>query len=357
MVAIAPMNNKRWLLISIATIYGLWLVFFPYFRDDFLNKFFYMPFLGMIAATVANTTPAAAGIVYFPILTRLKISPVTAVQFSLIIQAYGMGLGTVRWFLVNRKLFIWNVLPVCLTGGIAGITASIVFFPIDNPELLTLIFNFLAFIFTQIIFFSMLFRYRYPNTGIPLTMFNRTILFCFSLLGGVVSGWIGFGIDTIFYFVLTVIFRINPAIAIVTSISLMAAVSITGTVLNILFNSVPLSLWYSALPGVTLAGLFLASYFAIRIGPKNVLILFSFFLSIDFFLTFWTQHTIPMSQTFRMIFTYVIVLYLLIIHIKIFKQGYMQIDSGLGEFRGGCDHQKTKSLPEIEIANEPVQDA
>ncbi|MBN1843546.1 MAG: sulfite exporter TauE/SafE family protein [Deltaproteobacteria bacterium] len=328
------MTKSKYLPYIIVTIvYGLWLILLPYFREDFLGRFYYMPFLGIIAATVANITPAAAGIVYFPILTRLQINPLTAVQFNLIIQAYGMGLGTFKWYLVNKKLFMTNVIPICLFGGIIGIIISIIFVPIDNPQLLTLTFNFIAFLFTQVIFFSILFRRKYPNLKIDLTIYNIMILFAFSLLGGLISGWIGFGIDTMFYFILTFIFKINPAVAIVTSISLMAALSVTGTLLNIIVNQVPLSLWYSAVPGVTIAGLFLAAYFAVKIGPKNILILFTFLLSIDFFMTFWTQQTIPMSQTVRMVLTYIIIVYLLIIHVKIFKQGYKEIGVELGGFK------------------------
>lgn len=323
----------------LAVAAGVWMYLFPYFREDFLGRFYYMPFLGTIAATVANTTPAAAGIVYFPILTRLDIHPVTAVQFSLIIQAYGMGLGTFRWFLVNKKLFISNVILVCLFGGVSGIIISIVFIPIENPEMLTLTFNFIAFVMTQIIFFSILFRYKYPKLNVALTPGNIAILFGFSLAGGLISGWIGFGIDTMFYFILTVIFKINPAASIVTSISLMAAVSLVGTILNVIFHEVPLSLWYSAIPGVTIAGLFLAAYLAVKLGAKNVLLLFTFLLSIDFLMTLWTQNTIPISQTIRMFITYALVAYLIIIHIKIFKQSYTHIGSELGEFgagRGSC---------------------
>lgn len=319
--------------IILAAVAGLWIIFFPYFQKDFLSQFFYMPFLGTIAATVANTTPAAAGIVYFPILTRLHVSPITAVQFSLIIQAYGMGLGTFRWFLVNKKLFIFNVIPVCLVGGLAGVVLSIVFFPVSNPELLTLIFNFIAFLLTQIIFFSILFKHKYPKLNVELNFVNILILFVFSFLGGLISGWIGFGIDTMFYFILTVIFKINPATAIVTSISLMAAVSVAGTVLNIIFHDIPLSLWYSAIPGVTVAGLFLAAYLAVKLGAKNVLILFTVLLSVDFFVNLWTQHTIPMSQTVKVLTTYLLIGYLVFIHVKIFKESYKDIGSSLGEFK------------------------
>ncbi|QTA84232.1 sulfite exporter TauE/SafE family protein [Desulfonema magnum] len=326
-------NKKRFPYIILAIAAGLWIILFPYFYKDFFNEFFYMPFLGIIAATVANTTPAAAGIVYFPILTRLHVLPATAVQFNMMIQAYGMGLGTFKWFLVNKKLFICEVIPICLVGGIIGVVVSIIFFPIGNPELLTLVFNFIAFMLTQIIFFSILWKHKYPRLHIDLNTINILILISFSFLGGLISGWIGFGIDTIFYFVLTVIFKINPAAAIVTSISLMAAVSVAGTLINAFFYEVPLSLWYSAIPGVTIAGLFLAAYLAVKLGAKNVLILFTFLLSIDFFVTLWTQHSIPINQTLRLLITYVLIVYLIFIHIKIFKKSYKDIDTSLGEFR------------------------
>ncbi|WP_300670426.1 sulfite exporter TauE/SafE family protein [Desulfoluna sp.] len=326
-------KSNRFLYVCLFTILILWLIVFPLFQKEFLEQFYYMPFLGVIAATVANTTPAAAGIVYFPVLTRLDITPATAVQFSLIIQAYGMGLGTFKWYHVNKKLFIANVIPLCLFGGILGIITSIVIVPIKNPELLTLIFNAIGFIFTQIIFFSILRKRHYPNLTIHLTPLNSIILFTCSLIGGLISGWIGFGIDTLFYFILTFLFRINPAVAIVTSISLMAALSAVGTLLNVVYFTVPLSLWYSAVPGVTLAGLFLASYFAVKIGAKNILLLFAFLMSADFFMALWTQNTIPMSQTIRMLLTYVLVTYLLIIHVKIFKLSYQDIDTENASFK------------------------
>ena len=324
-------DRTQYIILAVAGI--IWLLAFPYFKEAFLTKYSYMPLLGIVAATVANTTPAAAGIVYFPVLTKLHIDPFTAFQFSLIIQAYGMSLGTFKWYKLNKRLFLTSILPICIFGGMIGVTLGIVVFPLKSPELLILTFNSIAFIFTQVIFFSILFKCQYPNTIIALTRSRTFILFMISLLGGLISGWIGFGIDTIFYFVLTIGFKINPAISIVTSISLMAAISIFGTVLNIIFNNVPFSLWYSAIPGVTIAGLFIASYIAVKIGARNVLMLFTFFLCSDFFLTLWTQKTIPMSQALKTGITYALVIYLLVVHVKIFKQGYNSLSESLGEFK------------------------
>ncbi len=319
--------------IILAIIAVAWVLAFPYFKENFLAKYSYMPLLGIVAATVANTTPAAAGIVYFPVLTKLNIDPFTAFQFSLIIQAYGMSLGTFKWYKLNKKLFLTSILPICILGGMIGVSLSIVVFPLKNPELLILTFNSIAFVFTQVIFFSILFKCKYPKISIDLTKMTTIILFTISLIGGIISGWIGFGIDTIFYFILTLCFKINPAISIVTSISLMAATSIFGTILNIIFNDVPFSLWYSAIPGVTIAGLFIASYIAVKIGAKNVLLLFTFFLCSDFFLTLWTQKTIPLSQALKTGITYSLIVYLLVVHVKIFKQSYCSLTDNLGEFK------------------------
>ncbi len=323
-------DKSPYIILGVVII--VWLCCLPWFYDIFFSHLFYMPFVGALAAVIANITPAAAGIVYFPILTHLAVSPATVAQFNLIIQAYGMGLGTFRWFLFNRKLFIFNVLPVGLAGGLLGEIISMVWFPISNPELLTLVFNFIAFLFTQIIFFSLLRNAQYPNLHVPLTIVNCSVLFFFAVIGGLLCGWIGFGIDTIFYFVMTVMFKINPAASIVTSIALMAAMSITGTILNAFFHDIPVALWFSAIPGVTLGGLFLAAYIAVRMGARNILLLFTFFLTIDFLVALWTQQTLPMTETARKLIIYALAFYMLFIHIKIFRKQSGNVKASVGEF-------------------------
>jgi len=298
----------------------VWLLFFQKFRQDFFEHYYFMPLLGIIAATIANTTPAAAGIVYFPILTKLHISPVATARFSLMIQAYGMGLGTLKWLLVDRRLFMMRVIPLCLAGGMVGGLLSVVFLPLSNPKMLQLLFSGFALIVVQFIFYGIIRRRRYLRETIELTLRNSLVLFFCSLAGGMISGWIGFGIDTVFYFVLTVFYQINPAVAIITSIAIMAGVSIWCTLLNILFHSVPLALWYSAIPGVTLGGLFLASYVALKLGTRNVLLLFTLFLCMDFMLTLWTQEVFHWPYLLKSVLVYSLAVTLMVMHIRLFKQ-------------------------------------
>ncbi|GAB6097558.1 hypothetical protein JCM14469_38120 [Desulfatiferula olefinivorans] len=330
-------HKSPWIILALA-LTG-WLAMLPFFSEAFFSGLFFMPFVGAVAAVVANITPAAAGIIYFPILTHLSVSPVTVAQFNLAIQAYGMGLGTFRWFLFNRRLFLFNVLPLSIAGGLLGEIVSMVIYPIRAPEMLTLIFNGIAFVFTQIIFFSLLRNTKYPNNSFTLTASSGTVLFAVAFVGGLLCGWIGFGIDTIFYFMMTMVYRINPAVAIVTSIALMAVMSITGTLFNVFIHNVPFTLFYSALPGVTLGGLFLAAYIAVRMGPRNILLLFTFFLSADFFMTLWTQQTIPMSETIRKLVIYVLVFYLLAIHVRIMRNQSRAVE------RRGKDQGSYDSTP------------
>jgi hypothetical protein len=135
------------------------------------------------------------------------------------------------------------------------------------------------------------------------------------------------------------VYRINPAVAIVTSIALMAVMSITGTLFNVFIHDVPFTLFYSALPGVTIGGLFLAAYIAVRMGPRNILLLFTFFLSADFFVTLWTQQTIPMSETIRKLVIYVLVFYLLAIHVRIMRNQSKAVE------RRGKDPSPPDSTP------------
>ncbi|MEZ4524771.1 MAG: hypothetical protein R2941_02475 [Desulfobacterales bacterium] len=46
------------------------------------------------------------------------------------------------------------------------------------------------------------------------------------------------------------------------------------------------------------------------------------------------QQAIPISYTLRLVLTYALIVYLVFIHVKIFKQSYKEIGSALGDFKG-----------------------
>ncbi len=332
-------HNKLVLYIILISVAILWALLTPRFWPDLSQKYFFMPILGVLAATVANTTPVAAGIVYFPILTFLKISPLEAVLYTMMIQSYGMGIGAIRWFIEDRRLFLWKVLPICLIFGAAGAFCSTVYFPLTNPAILKNVFNIISFILVSAIFYSVIKKHRYPKTSIPLNRRNVILLIIAAYIGGVFAGWLGFGIDTVFYFLLTLVFRVQPAIAIVTSIALMTGISLFGTGLHYIIHPdvLPWGIWYSALPGVTLGGIFLAAYLTTEVTMKKFFIIFIFFLLAEFGVITLTQITLTTRYIVQFIIINALVLYLVYIHIRLFRQSY--VDFWIAAENGTIDQQ------------------
>ncbi len=318
-------QNKLVLYIILVTVAILWGFLTPTFWPELSQKYFFMPILGVLAATVANTTPVAAGLVYFPILTYLKISPLEAVLYTMMIQSYGMGIGAIRWFIEDKRLFLWKVLPICLTFGALGAFSGIMLFPLDNPGVLKKGFNIISFILVSAIFYSVIKKHRYPKTSVALTKKNITLLIICAYAGGIFTGWLGFGVDTVVYFLLTLVFRVQPAIAIVTSIALMTGISIFGTSLHYILHPevLPWGIWYSALPGVTLGGIFLAAYLTTEVTMKKFFMIFIFFLLAEFGVISLTQITLTVGYVIQFVIINALVLYLVYIHIRLFRQSYV----------------------------------
>lgn len=288
-------TNICFFLILSGAITAAWVFFFPWFRDVFISQYFFMPPLGLIAATIANATPAGAGIVYFPVLTRTVTEPVQAVRFSLMIQAYGMSLGALKWYVTDHKLFLIKEIAVTAAAGIAGITCAVLFMPVQNPPAVRLLFNAGAFAMMHVIFVSSsrgkkTFTGHRSNSSEFISGRSSLfflVLFSAGFAGGIISGWIGFGIDTIFFFIMTLLYKKDTASAIVSSVVLMAVVSLFGTLINIVFFDVNTALWFSAIPGVTLGALFAAVYLSRKIGQKNILLMTFVFLSLNFIQAVW----------------------------------------------------------------------
>jgi uncharacterized protein len=315
--------NKKYLPFYIFfAVIVFWIICLPIFYDDFVSQYFFMPFLGVVAATVANVTPTAAGIVYFPVMTRIHMDPTQVVMYTLMIQSFGMSLGSIKWFIVDRKLFLKNVLVVCLIGGFIGIALAIFFFPIRDPQRIKTIFDYFSYVIVVLVLLRVLLQKGQGITEFKFDIYSFIILFSFSVFGGLVSGWIGFGVDIIFYFILTIFYRINAAAAIVTSIVLMAGVSIAGTFFNYLLFDLPKNIWFSALPGVAIGGLFVATFLAVRARWWKVLLFFLYFFIVQIFLGYVYEREQLAAYLFSLLKINLIIAYLVIMDVIVFNVTY-----------------------------------
>ena len=318
--------NKKYLPAYIlSAVILFWLACLPIFYADFVSRYFFMPFLGIVAATVANVTPTAAGIVYFPVMTRIHMDATQVVIYTLMIQSFGMSLGTIKWFLVDRKLFLKNVLVVCLIGGSIGIALAIFFFPLRDPHRIKTAFDYFSYVITILVLIRVIIQKGQGIIDFKFDVYSFTVLFTCSIFGGMISGWIGFGVDTIFYFVLTIFYRINAAAAIVTSIVLMAGVSIVGTILNSILFDLPINIWFSALPGVAIGGLFVATFLAVRARFWKVVVFFLYFFGVQIFLGYVYERDQLVAYLLGLLKINVIIAYLVIMDVIIFNATYKKL--------------------------------
>lgn len=318
--------SKKYLPVYIfSTVLLFWLACLPIFYADFVNQYFFMPFLGVVAATVANVTPTAAGIVYFPVMTKIHMDATQVVIYTLMIQSFGMSLGTIKWFIVDRKLFLKNLLLVCLIGGSIGIALAILFFPLKDPQIIKTIFDYFSYLITILVLIRVIIQKGQGVVDFKFNVFSFIVLFTCSVFGGMISGWIGFGVDTIFYFILTIFYRINAAAAIVTSIVLMAGVSIVGTLINSILFSLPTNIWFSALPGVAAGGLFVATFLAVRANWWKVVVFFIYFFVVQIFLGYVYEREQLAAYLFGLLKINVIIAYLVIMDVFIFNATYKKL--------------------------------
>ena len=112
-------------------------------EPDDVVRYIYLPFLGILGATIAMSTPVGGAIVFVPVLTTLNVEPAKAVAFGVATQMIGMGifgfLGKVRQgFIVQTKTGknpVWLNLQTTLwllLGSWPGTAVALIAFPISS---------------------------------------------------------------------------------------------------------------------------------------------------------------------------------------------------------------------------------
>lgn len=215
---------------------------------------------------IAGATSEGGGAVAFPVMTlAFGIPPVVARDFSVMIQSVGMTAATVL-ILSFRVQVEWRAVLFAGLGGVAGIILGMTFiFPLLSP-------------LTVKIFFTSL----WLSFGVALYLINRDsdrvteskiaqfgpktalVLYGVGILGGLVSGITGSGLDIVTFAVLTLMYRMNERVATPTSVVLMAFNALTGFAWKgmVTGNLDPMAwqYWYACIP-VVVVGAPLGAYF------------------------------------------------------------------------------------------------
>lgn len=214
----------------------LWLLLTVYITGFAgIAENYILSFAMMAGAFVGSATPVGGGVVAFPVLTFIKQIPAKeAAVFCLAMQSFGMLASSLAIFThklpVDKFLITW-----CVITSFVGYLLALFYIP--NPFSsagLKVFFSSFWLAFGAAIFLVR--RKQTIRRTVALTRVNgwRLLLFiaiCFA--GGIVTSWIGNGIDVVFFCVLILMFSRTESVATPSAVIVMALISLLATVLNI----------------------------------------------------------------------------------------------------------------------------
>ncbi len=248
---------RRLVFVPIAFfVWSLWLTIrTPWYAVANFLEHWQVALTMMFGSMVAGATSLGGGAVAFPVFTKLLEIPFQdAKVFSLAIQSVGMGAATLAICLTGIPVE-WRVIRWGSLGGIIGICLGLGFFDTLLPP------NVIKISFTLVL----------TSFALTLIILNRGVRHCHltvpqwggtekqivlgaGILGGIMSGLVGNGIDIIVFATIVLLFRMSEKVATPTSVILMAFNAIAGFALQVWFfhdfNPAVESYWLAAIPVV-----------------------------------------------------------------------------------------------------------
>ncbi len=191
----------------------------------------YIP-VGFCGAILGNISAVGGGIVFIPVIIFLfGLPPVVALKIALASQSWGMTSGAVGW--MQKGVVPLRALTLTVPGLLIGSTiSSLVIHP--SALLVKLLFGPVSILLGVLtIALSRKAIESHPLADIP----DRAAvpLVIFSLIGGLITGWIAIGEGEIVAALLMLFYRVNVATCIGLGVVLLSINSIFLTVIHQFF--------------------------------------------------------------------------------------------------------------------------
>ncbi|NEQ83181.1 MAG: sulfite exporter TauE/SafE family protein, partial [Moorea sp. SIO2I5] len=207
----------------------------------------------VFGSMIAGGTSVGGGAVAFPVFTKLLQIPAhDAKVFSLAIQAVGMSAASLGiWSTgihIEGRVIRWGTL-----GGFLGIFLGLGFFaPLLPPDVIKMSFTIMLTSFA-ITLLALNKGKRLCHRAIPYwNLQQRGLIVLAGILGGIMSGLVGNGIDIVIFSVMVLLFRVSEKVATATSVVLMAINALAGLVLQVFvfhdFSEQVQAYWFAAIP-------------------------------------------------------------------------------------------------------------
>jgi uncharacterized protein len=200
----------------------------------------------VLGSLVGGGTSEGGGAVAFPMFTKvLGIPPTDARVFTFLIQSVGMVAASVV-ILVLRVLVERRVLALGIPAGVAGVVLSVtVLAPGVAPGGIRLGFTVLL----VSLGIALVIGHRRGSVAAHAAIPRRgptedVVVVAAGLAGGVLSGMVGVGENTVMFLVLVLLFRVSEKVATPTTVVLMTAVSVAAAFSHVvLLDDVPPVVW------------------------------------------------------------------------------------------------------------------
>lgn len=242
-----------------------------------------------VGSFIAGSTSEGGGAVAFPVMTLLfKIEPAVARDFSLMIQSVGMTAAAVAIW-QSRIVVETRALVFAGVGGAVGIIFSLSMVAPHLPPMTTKMF-FVSLWLSFGVALIWLNRDRQRRIWQRIHNFKTSdalILMAIGILGGIVSGIAGSGLDIITFSLLVLVFRIDEKVATPTSVILMASNALVGFWWRSLSSVNPISIetwgyWWVSVPivviGAPMGARFIAkrsNLFVVRLLLTSIILQFA----------------------------------------------------------------------------------
>ncbi|KAK0395728.1 hypothetical protein QR680_001400 [Steinernema hermaphroditum] len=218
-------------LIPMCFFHILWWILA--FRYDLFSRFatrWEMPLTMVLGATVAGMTSEGGGAVAFPVMTLLlKIDPVVAKDFSLMIQSCGMTSAafTIIWMGIALE---WRAILVCSLGATIGCVFGLQYIDgLITAAVKKMMFISVWFSFGLALWLLNTQKKRCTFDSIRnISPWKLMVLLVTGFVGGICTSFAGSGVDICSFSILTLLFRVSEKVATPTSVVLMAVNTCVG---------------------------------------------------------------------------------------------------------------------------------
>ena len=198
-----------------------------------------MAIVMIMGSMVAGSTPMGGGAVSFPFLVLwLHISPDTARNFALMIQALGMTSAMI--FILCRRVPIrGRVLAWTILGAAAGmLVGTIGIVPYIAPNFVKLTF---ACVWMSFAALTIAKNSEFCSMVGALPIGNREAMrtgLLVGIIGGMIASIIGVGVEMTLYTALVLLYRCDLKIAVPTAVSAMAMTSVMGVATHVVVGDI-----------------------------------------------------------------------------------------------------------------------